>query len=73
MLADTKKVAAGATSRDDYRIRTAIEERYRQPKCFIDLAHFLSRAIALICNPVFFLALACSLMQLYLLRLNDLS
>jgi len=70
MLADTKKVAQGAGSRDDYRLRTGIEERYRQLKCFIDLTHFHSPGFSLICNQVVFLALAYSLMQLYLLRLK---
>ena len=70
MLADTKKVADGGASRDDYRLRTGIEERYRQLKCFIDLTHFHSRAFSLVCNQVVFLALAYSLMQLYLLRIK---
>lgn len=70
MLADTKKVAEGGASRDDYRLRTGIEERYRQLKCFMDLTHFHSRAFSLVCNQVVFLALAYSLMQLYLLRLK---
>jgi hypothetical protein len=70
MLADTKKVTQGSSARDDYRLRTGIEERYRQLKCFVDLVHFHSRAFSLICNQVVFLALAYSLMQLYLLRLK---
>jgi hypothetical protein len=68
MLADTKQVAKGAASRNDYRLRTGIEERYRQLKCFIDLMHFHSTAFSLIYNQVVFLALAYSLLQLYLLR-----
>lgn len=68
MLADTKRYAKGATSRDDYRLRTGIEERYRQLKCFVDLMKFHSTAFSLICNQVVFLALAYSLLQLYLLR-----
>jgi hypothetical protein len=70
MLADTKNVTDGAASRDAYRLRSAIEERYRQLKCFVDLTHFHSRAFSLICNQVFFVALAYSLMQLYLLRMK---
>lgn len=70
MLADTKKVTEGAASRDDYRLRTGIEERYRQLKCFIDLTHFHSRAFSLVCNQVVFVSLAYSLMQLHLLRLK---
>jgi len=70
MLADTKQITRGAISRDDYRLRTGIEERYRQLKCFIDLTHFHSRAFSLVCNQVVFLALAYSLMQLYLRRIK---
>jgi len=70
MLADTKNVTDGAASRDAYRLRSAIEERYRQLKCFVDLTHFHSRAFSLICNQVFFVVLAYSLMQLYLLRMK---
>jgi hypothetical protein len=70
MLADTKKLSEAAPSRDDYRLRTSIEERYRQLKCFIDLTDFHSRTFALVCNQVIFVALAYSLMQLYLRRIN---
>jgi hypothetical protein len=70
MLADTKNLTDGAVSRDDYRLRTGIEERYRQLKCFIDLTNFHSRTFALVCNQVIFVALAYSLMQLYLLRIK---
>lgn len=68
MLADTKNLTEGASSRDDYRLRTGIEERYRQLKCFIDLTNFHSRAFSLVFNQVVFVALAYSLMQLHLLR-----
>ncbi len=70
MLADTKHATDGAISRDEYRLRTGIEERYRQLKCFIDLTHFHSRAFSLVCNQVLFVALAYSLMQLYLVRVK---
>jgi hypothetical protein len=36
----------------------------------MDLTHFHSRAFSLVCNQVVFLALAYSLMQLYLLRIK---
>ena len=68
MLADTKNLTEGALSRNDYRLRTAIEERYRQLKCFIDLTNFHSRAFSLVVNQVVFVSLAYSLMQLHLLR-----
>jgi hypothetical protein len=67
MLLDTKKGKAAA-SRDEYRLRTGIEERHRQLKCFLDLTGFKSRALSLIVNQVVFLVLAYSLLQLYLLR-----
>jgi hypothetical protein len=70
MLTDTKRIRDGATVRDDDRLRTGVEERYRPLKCFIDLTHFHSRAITLVCNQVVFVSLTCSLMQVYLLRLK---
>jgi hypothetical protein len=70
ILTDTRVIADGAASRNDYRLRTGIEERHRQLKCFIDLAQFHSRAFTLICNQVVFVALAYSLMQLYLRRMG---
>jgi hypothetical protein len=70
MLIDTKNTGKRACARDDYRIRTGIEERHRQLKCFIDLTGFTSRKFSLICNQVIFVALAYSLMQLFLLRIK---
>lgn len=68
MLVDSKKISTAAASRDEYRLRTGIEERHRQLKCFIDLTDFRSRSFSLVCNQVIFVALAYSLMQLYLRR-----
>lgn len=68
VLVDTKKVVAPAATRDEYRLRSGIEERHRQLKCFVDLTDFTSRSFSLICNQVVFVALAYSLMQLYLRR-----
>jgi len=71
MLADTQNADDMRTcARDDYRLRTGIEERHRQLKCFIDLTDFTSRKFSLICNQVIFVALAYSLMQLFLLRMK---
>ena len=56
--------------REEYHLRQAIEERYRQLKCFSDLTHFTSRALSLVVNQVVFVILAYSLLQLYLLRKN---
>lgn len=68
MLADTKTLSEPRAPRDEYRLRSGIEERHRQLKCFMDLTQFKSRSYSLICNQVIFVALAYSLMQLYLRR-----
>jgi hypothetical protein len=68
MLLDTRKVKKAASARDEYHLRTGIEERYRQLKCFWDLTDFQSRSLSLIVNQVVFVVLAYSLLQLYLCR-----
>jgi len=68
MLLDTRKVKDPASARDEYRLRSAIEERHRQLKCFLDLTEFTSRAFSLIVNQVVFVLLAYTLLQLYLRR-----
>jgi Transposase DDE domain len=70
MLVDTRNPATPAGGRDEYRLRTGIEERHRQLKCFVDLTDFTSRKFSLICNQVVFVALCYSLMQLFLLRIK---
>lgn len=70
MLLDTKEVQDAAATRDEYHLRTGIEERHRQLKCFWDLADFKSRSLSLIVNQVVFVALAYSLLQLYLRRIG---
>ncbi len=70
MLIDTKNTGKRVCARDDYTLRTGIEERHRQLKCFVDLTDFTSRKFSLICNQVIFVALAYSLMQLFLLRIK---
>jgi hypothetical protein len=67
-LLDTKQVRDPKRPRQEYRLRTAIEERYRQLKCFSDLTDFTSRAFSLVVNQVVFIMLAYSLLQIYLLR-----
>jgi len=49
-----------------YGLRTAIEERHRQIKCFWDLTGFKSRNFELILNQVIFLALTYTLLQVHL-------
>ncbi|MCK9365460.1 MAG: transposase [Syntrophales bacterium] len=54
--------------REEYHLRTDIEEGHRQLKCFWDLTEFTSRAFSLVVNQVIFVALAYNLLQLYLKR-----
>lgn len=68
MLLSTATVNDPALERQDYALRTTIEERHRQLKCFSDLEAFSSRAFNLIANQVVFVLLTYSLLQWYLLR-----
>jgi hypothetical protein len=59
-------------------LRTAIEERHRQYKCFWDLTRMHSRAFSLVVNQSLFVLLAYTLLQAHLLlrqrqRLNPLT
>ena len=66
LLLDTREIEDPREARRDYHLRTATEERYRQLKCFSNLAGFSSRALSLITNKVVFVLLAYSLIQIYL-------
>jgi hypothetical protein len=66
LLLDTREVEDPREARREYHLRTAIEERYRQLKCFSDLVHFTSRALSLVVNQIVFVLLAYSLLQIYL-------
>lgn len=69
MLLDTRPLESEddpARRRDEYAIRTAIEEGHRQLKCFWDLAAFTSRRFSLVLNQVLFVLLAYNLLQVYL-------
>lgn len=68
LLIDTKEGGDPSQIREEYHLRTAIEERYRQLKCFSDLTHFTSRVFSLVVNQTVFIMLACNLLQFYLLR-----
>ena len=68
VLLDTAPVHDPTRGRQDYALRTAIEERHRQLKCFSDLEAFSSRAFSLIVNQVVFVLLTYSLLQWYLVR-----
>ncbi len=68
MLLDTKPIVRAADTRNEYGLRTSIEERHRQLKCFSGIDEFSSRAFSLIVNQVTFVLLTYSLLQWYLLR-----
>lgn len=67
-LIDTQEVQDPCQTQQQYHLRTSIEERYRQLKCFNDLTHFTSRAFSMVVNQVVFIMLAYNLLQLYLLK-----
>jgi Transposase DDE domain len=54
--------------RDLYGLRTDIEERHRQVKCFWDLTRFYSTARSLVVSQTVFVCLTYSLLQLHLLQ-----
>ena len=68
VLLSTAPVSDPILGRRDYALRTTIEERHRQLKCFSDLEAFSSRCFNLIVNQVVFVLLTYSLLQWYLLR-----
>ena len=70
VLLDTASVAHAGQSRQDYMLRTTIEERHRQLKCFSDLEGFTSRAFSLVVHQVVFVLLTYSLVQWFLLRIG---
>jgi len=68
LLLDTRDVEDPCEARQEYRLRSATEERYRQLKCFVDLTNFTSRAFSMVVNQVVFTMLAYNLLQFYLMR-----
>jgi hypothetical protein len=68
LLIDTKDLDDPRQGAKDYHLRISTEERYRQLKCFIDLAKFTSRAFSMVTNQVVFTMLAYNLIQLHLFR-----
>jgi Transposase DDE domain len=63
VLLDTAPVLDPVATRQEYRLRPNVEERYRQLKCFSDLAKFASREFSLVVNQVVFVLLVYSLLQ----------
>jgi hypothetical protein len=70
VLLDTAPIAHAGQSRQNYMLRTSIEERHRQLKCFSDLEVFTSRAFSLVVHQVVFVLLTYSLLQWFLLRIE---
>ncbi len=68
LLVTTNPHWASARVRDYYGLRTDIEERHRQVKCFWDLTRFHATAWSLIVSQTVFVALTYSLLQLHLLH-----
>jgi hypothetical protein len=70
MLLDTAPIRNPARTRQEYGLRSSIEERHRQLKCFSELESFSSRAFSLVVNQVVFVLLTYSLLQWFLLRMG---
>ena len=70
VLLDTAPIPDALRTRQEYGLRTSIEERHRQLKCFSDLEKFSSRAFSLVVNQVVFVLLMYSLLQWYWQRLG---
>jgi hypothetical protein len=66
VLTTTSSSLSAAQIRSNYTLRTAIEERHRQYKCFWDLARMPSRKFSLVVNQVLFVLLAYTLLQAHL-------
>jgi hypothetical protein len=70
VLLDTAPITFAAQGRQGYMLRTTIEERHRQLKCFSDLEVFTSRAVSMVVHQVVFVLLTYSLLQWFLLRIG---
>jgi hypothetical protein len=68
LLVTTSSQWTARQVRDLYHLRTDIEERHRQVKCFWDLTRFHSTAWSLIVSQTVFVCLTYSLLQLHLLQ-----
>ncbi len=66
VLVTTSPSFSAEQTRTTYALRTAIEERHRQYKCFWDIPHMHSRRFSLVLNQVLFVLLAYTLMQAHL-------
>ena len=66
VLATTSATCGAAHTRSTYALRTAIEERHRQYKCFWDVARMPSRKFSMVVTQVLFVLLSYTLMQAHL-------
>ena len=66
VLVSTSNDFTAAQIRSSYELRSAIEERHRQYKCFWDLTRMHSCAFSLVVNQVLFVLLAYTLVQAHL-------
>jgi hypothetical protein len=66
ILATTSATLSAGQVRSNYTLRTAIEERHRQYKCFWDLARMPSRKFSMVVNQVLFVLLGYTLLQAHL-------
>lgn len=66
VLASTMDFDDPAQLRRYYKLRPAIEERFRQTKCFWDLAKFRATNFPLIVNQIVFVLMAYTLVQIFL-------
>jgi hypothetical protein len=66
VLVSTSSSFNAPQTRSTYELRTAIEERHRQYKCFWDLAKMPSRKFSMVVNQVLFVLLAYTLLQAHL-------
>lgn len=68
LLVTTNAAWSARQVRDYYGLRTDIEERHRQVKCFWDLTRFYSTAWSLVVSQTVFVCLTYSLLQIHLLQ-----
>jgi len=68
LVVTTASESSARQIRDRYGLRTDIEERHRQVKCFWDLTRFHSTAWNLVVSQTVFVCLTYSLLQIHLLQ-----
>ena len=66
VLTTTSATMSATRTRENYGLRTSIEERHRQYKCFWDLARMTSPKFSLVVSHVLFALLAYTLLQAHL-------